>query len=205
MQLSSRSFAPYAAIPAEFAFGKADPESGIALAGNRNPHLHWWDAPTETMSFALVCVDPDAPTDKSKANTREADIPVDFPRGGFYHWALANLPANVDTIEEGVYSDGITPRGKATGLHAAGGLEGQNSYSMWFDGDADMEGVYGGYDGPCPPFNDERVHGYHFTVYALDVPKLDLPEAFTADQLEEALAGHILAQATLIGTYSTRS
>lgn len=203
MQLTSESFQPYARISANNAFGKADPETGIALAGNRNPHLAWSDAPSGTKSFAILCVDPDAPTDKSVANLKDAPIDVFFPRGNFYHWALANLPASVTQIAEGSHTDGITPGGKPTGPSASGGLQGQNSYTMWFADDDGMRGIYGGYDGPCPPFNDQRVHGYHFTVYALDVAELTLSAEFSADELEEAMAGHILGQATLIGTYST--
>jgi Raf kinase inhibitor-like YbhB/YbcL family protein len=150
-------------------------------------------------------MDPDAPTDKSQANLPDNPIPVDFPRGTFYHWTLANLPASVTEIAAGSHSSGITPRGKPAGATPSGGVQGQNSYTAWFDGDPDMAGTYCGYDGPCPPFNDERIHGYHFIVYAVDVPTLDLPEAFTADDLHAALAGHVLGHAVLIGTYSTRA
>ena len=83
-----------------------------------------------------------------------------------------------------------------------GGVQGRNSYTMWFEDDGDMSGTYCGYDGPCPPFNDERVHGYHFTVYALD-SELDLPEGFDISALRDAMKGHILGQASLVGTYST--
>lgn len=205
MQLTSQSLTPNTAIPSRFAFGKPDGSGQIALSDNHNPHLKWGDVPDGTQSFAIVCVDPDAPTDKSKANQTDSTIDVDFPRGNFYHWTLANLPASVTEIAAGSHSSGITPRGKEAGPTPSGGVQGQNSYTMWFDGDADMQGTYCGYDGPCPPFNDERVHGYHFTVYAVDVPKLDLPEAFTADDLLAALDGHTLATATLIGTYATRA
>jgi phosphatidylethanolamine-binding protein (PEBP) family uncharacterized protein len=42
-----------------------------------------------------------------------------------------------------------------------------------------MAGEYYGYDGPCPPWNDERVHTYVFTLYALDIPRLPLEGRFT--------------------------
>jgi phosphatidylethanolamine-binding protein (PEBP) family uncharacterized protein len=38
-------------------------------------------------------------------------------------------------------------------------------------GNPDMAGQYFGYDGPCPPWNDERMHHYIFTIYALDIDK----------------------------------
>ncbi len=203
MQLTSQSLTPNAPIATSFAFGKPDGNGQIALSDNKNPHLKWVDIPEGTQSFAIVCVDPDAPTDKSQANREDKAIDVDFPRGNFYHWTVANLPASVTEIAAGSHSSGITPRGKPAGATPSGGVQGQNSYTQWFDGDADMGGTYCGYDGPCPPFNDERIHGYHFIVYAVDVPMLDLPDAFTADDLDAALAGHLLGHAALIGTYST--
>lgn len=54
------------------------------------------------------------------------------------------------------------------------------------------------YRGPCPPRG--KVHRYHFKAYALDT-KLNLTEGSTKTELETAMQGHILAQATLIGTY----
>lgn len=65
-----------------------------------------------------------------------------------------------------------------------------------------MGGDYGGYDGPWPPFNDERVHHYHFTVYALDVASLGLPQKFSGPDALKTMQGHILDQVTIIGTYS---
>jgi phosphatidylethanolamine-binding protein (PEBP) family uncharacterized protein len=58
------------------------------------------------------------------------------------------------------------------------------------------------YRGPCPPWNDERVHGYHFMVYALDVPSLGLTEDYTGDQVEKMLARHVLASGEIVGTYT---
>jgi phosphatidylethanolamine-binding protein (PEBP) family uncharacterized protein len=65
-----------------------------------------------------------------------------------------------------------------------------------------MGGNYGGYDGPWPPFNDERLHHYQFTVFALDVPSLGLPELFRGPDAVAAIKGHVLDKATLIGTYA---
>ena len=53
------------------------------------------------------------------------------------------------------------------------------------------------YDGPCPPFG---THRYIFKVYALDI-ELNLEEGLTKADLEEAMAGHILAKAELTGLY----
>jgi len=55
-----------------------------------------------------------------------------------------------------------------------------------------------GYGGPAPP---DKRHTYIFKLYALD-SKLDLPEGSTKSELENAMEGHILEQATLTGTYA---
>ena len=65
-----------------------------------------------------------------------------------------------------------------------------------------MAGSYGGYDGPAPPWNDELVHEYCFTVYALDVATLGLSGEFTAADALAAMEGHILDQASWVGTYT---
>lgn len=54
------------------------------------------------------------------------------------------------------------------------------------------------YGGPCPP--PGKPHRYFFKLYALDT-KLDLPKDSGKQQLENAMKGHILAQAELIGLY----
>ena len=60
---------------------------------------------------------------------------------------------------------------------------------MWFASDENMAGNYGGYDGPCPPWNDERVHHYITTVYALDLDALGVGENFTLDEAKKAMEG----------------
>ncbi len=54
-----------------------------------------------------------------------------------------------------------------------------------------------GYGGPCPP---SGTHRYFFKFYALDA-ELNLPEGSTKHDLENAMQGHIIAQAQLMGTY----
>ena len=65
-----------------------------------------------------------------------------------------------------------------------------------------MHGNYYGYDGPAPPWNDPLMHHYVFTLYALDVPHLEVPGALTGENVRAALAGHVLAEASITGTYS---
>ena len=56
--------------------------------------------------------------------------------------------------------------------------------------------------GPCPPWNDERMHIYHFTLYALSVDSLKMAGSFNGSQLIAAMEGKILDQATWSGTYT---
>lgn len=53
------------------------------------------------------------------------------------------------------------------------------------------------YGGPCPP---DREHRYFFKLYALD-SMLDLKEGATKEQMLQAIKGHILAEAVLMGRY----
>ena len=65
-----------------------------------------------------------------------------------------------------------------------------------------MRGDYYGYDGPCPPWNDEIPHRYVFTIFALDIAAVPLDGKFTGPQVRDAMRGHILAQASLTGIYT---
>ena len=61
-----------------------------------------------------------------------------------------------------------------------------------------MGGTYFGYDGPAPPWNDERLHRYFFQIYALDVDRCPVEGEFTARDVMASIEGHILAQAWLL-------
>lgn len=197
MQVRSDSFEPRGAIPAEFAMGTPE-----GFGGNRNPHLAWDGVPAGARSFALLCVDPDAPTDPSLAGKEGVEIDVAHPRGDFVHWAMADIPPDVRSIAAGSCSDGVTARGKASPPGPDGARQGRNDYTGWFAGDAGMGGEYRGYDGPYPPPNDLRLHRYFFRVFALDVAALDLPEPFTAADVLRAMQGHVLAEAATWGSYT---
>lgn len=199
MKLHSDSFADNAAIPGRFAFAVIG--EPVSLSSNQNPHLAWRDVPAGVKSFALTVIDPDVPSVGDDVNQAGRQVAVDLPRVDFSHWLLANIPASVNSIEVGAFSDGVTARGKpADGPFDT--VQGLNDYTGWFAGDADMAGQYHGYDGPCPPWNDARMHHYVFSVYALDVERLDLPADFTAADLFAAMAPHVLAKASLTGRYT---
>lgn len=200
MRIHSDSFANGNPIPAEYAMGQPD-----GFAGNRNPHLAWDEAPAGTRSFALLCIDPDAPTVPETVGRDDLEIPVEQPRADFIHWAMIDIASDVRSIEAGSCSDGITPKGKRNPQGPAGARQGLNDYTGWFAGDAQMGGDYYGYDGPYPPFNDLRTHRYFFRLFALDVEKLEVAERFAAADVLRAMQGHVLGEALVHGTYSLRA
>ncbi len=101
----------------------------------------------------------------------------DAPAGTWVHWVLYNLPAETRSLPAGIPTDAERPDGSR---------HGRNSWRRL------------GYGGPCPP---RGTHRYYFKLYALDT-SLDLPTGATKEDLLQAMEGHILAQAILMGTYS---
>ena len=95
------------------------------------------------------------------------------PRRVWVHWLLYNLPATSTGLPEAVVT------------LPAGTKEGINDWQRT------------GYGGPCPPIGRHR---YFHKLYALDLvlPDLGTP---TKKALEQAMQGHIIAEAQLIGTY----
>ena len=205
MRLISTAFVEGGRIPSTLAFCDIDPVAHVKLSANLNPDLRWTDLPAGAKSLAIICHDPDVPSRGDDVNKEGRTIPSALPRVDFFHWTLVDLPADTGPIARGEFSRGVTPRGKAGPAAPRGARQGLNDYTGWFAGDKDMAGNYFGYDGPCPPWNDERVHHYVFTLYALDVPKLSLGAEFSGADARKAMAGHILAQATLTGVYTLGS
>jgi len=188
-------------IPETFAFGIYNEQEHMSFGPNRNPELVWEDAPEGTRSFVVLMFDPDVPSVADDVNQEGRVVPRDLPRVDFFHWILVDIPASVTRIGEGEDSDGVVPKGKAPGPGPVG-IRGVNNYTQFLAGNPDMAGTYGGYDGPCPPWNDERLHHYHFEVYALDVDTLGLSGEFDGAAVREAMQGHVLASARVTGTYT---
>ncbi len=101
----------------------------------------------------------------------------DAPAGTWVHWVIYDIPVN-----EAGLSDEIPPRRELE----SGARQGTN----------DFDNI--GYGGPCPPGGSHR---YYFTLYALD-EHLNLPPGRTKAKLLEAMEGHILDEAQLMGTYA---
>jgi Raf kinase inhibitor-like YbhB/YbcL family protein len=189
-------------VPDGHAFGVPDGQGKAAAeGGNRSPHLRWAGHPDETASFAVVVYDPDVPADPSDVNQDGKTVPVEAERFDFTHWLLVDVSPEVTELPEGAGSTEIVAGGKPAG-ETEHGITGVNSYTDFLAGDPDMGGTYGGYDGPFPPWNDERLHHYHFVVYALDVPSLGLEGEFTLDDVRRAIEGHVLDEGELVATYT---
>jgi len=202
VKLASSSFRDGGAIPAEYAFCAMDASTHATLSKNRNPHLAWIDAPPGTKSFALICHDPDVPSRGDDVNKEGRTVPKALPRVDFFHWVLVDLPASMAGVQAGEFSSSVVSRGKPGPSAPHGARHGINDYTGWFAGDKDMGGDYYGYDGPCPPWNDEIPHHYTFTVFALDVARLPLEGRFDGHAARKAIQGHVLAQAAITGRYT---
>jgi Raf kinase inhibitor-like YbhB/YbcL family protein len=202
VHLMSSSFAHDQRIPPEFAFCAPDPAQHVRLAPNRNPHLRWTGVPSTARSLVLLCIDPDVPTRADDVNQEGRTVPAELPRTDFHHWIVVDIAPTVSEIGAGSASDGVTARGKRSPNGPAGARQGINDYTGWFAGDADMNGKYFGYDGPCPPWNDARLHHYHFVLYATDLERCPVDGEFTGPQVREVIARHVLAEARLTGTYT---
>lgn len=202
MKLTSDSFKHGENIPGRFAFCIPDATQHVALSDNLNPELSWSDAPPETKSFVLLCVDKDVPTKPDDVNQNDREVPSDLPRTDFYHWVMIDIPSDINSIAAGSCSNSVIAHGKQSPNGPAGSRQGINDYTNWFNGDEAMQGQYFGYDGPCPPWNDSIIHHYHFTVYATDLDRCKLEGAFTGSDIKAAIEGHILAEASLIATYT---
>lgn len=196
LSVESTSFSDGDRVPDEYAFGVPEDGKAAAGGGNRSPHLSWSGAPEGTKSFAVLCVDPDVPADFSDANQEDRTVAEDAPRRDFVHWMLVDIPAETTELPEGAGSDGIVEGGKPTG-QTDHGVTGSNHYT-----DAMGDGTYGGYDGPFPPWNDERMHHYHFRVYALGTDSVGLSGDYTYDEFKSAIQSHVLDEGELVGTYT---
>ena len=97
---------------------------------------------------------------------------------GFTHWVLYNIPGGTTRINAGASPGGTLPSGAAEGNNGSGKP---------------------GYTGMCPP-KGTAAHHYHFRLYALDA-ELQLPAGQTGDQVEAAMADHILSQTDLVGIF----
>jgi Raf kinase inhibitor-like YbhB/YbcL family protein len=202
VKLTSAGFSDGAPIPVQYAFCAPDAKSHVTLSSNLNPQLAWIEVPMGTKSFALICHDPDVPSRGDDVNQEGRSVPKSLARVDFFHWVLVDLPPAMVGVREGEFSSSVVTRGKPGPAAPHGARHGINDYTGWFASDRDMSGDYYGYDGPCPPWNDEMPHRYVFTVFALDVARLAVDGRFDGHAARKAIAGHVLAEAAITGRYT---
>jgi len=202
MKLTSTSFKHNGPIPERCAFAIQDSEEHIALGENRNPQLSWSEIPPKARSLVLICIDPDVPTSMDDFNQEGRTIPATLTRENFIHWVMIDIPPADGSVKEGECSDGIVPGGKNDPAGPAGSRQGINDYTGFFVGDDDMGGQYFGYEGPCPPWNDELLHHYHFQLLAIDLSRVDVEGDFTAEDVLAAIDGHVIDGTEIVGLYS---
>jgi Raf kinase inhibitor-like YbhB/YbcL family protein len=180
-------------VPAATGHVKDGPDKSIGIS--------WGKGPEGTKSYAVIMVDPDVPTKFDDAGKEGKALSAEMPRQSFYHWVLYDIPAAQSQIPAGTDSQGIVKNGKSE-LKTSYGTRGVNDYAPYFASDPERKGTYAGYDGPCPPWNDERIHHYHIKVFALNTPSLGLKGPVTGHQVMDAVATHILAQGEVVGKYT---
>jgi len=100
----------------------------------------------------------------------------------FTHWVVANIPATLHGLPEGFSTKDVEESSEYAGIH-----EGVNDFKVPH------------YKGPLPPTG---THRYLFTLYALD-SRVNAGKKVTKERLEEAMEGHILAEATMEGWHGS--
>lgn len=140
-------------------------------AGEPIPRKHTCDG--EEVSPQLTITGSPEETVILALTVKDHDVPTpQAPNRTIVHWVVYDVP-----VGGAVFPEGGIP---------IGAREGMNDFGE-------------GWLGPCPP-PTSPAHRYNFTAYALDA-KVTLPDNATAMQLEQAMAGHVLARTTLIGLY----
>ena len=144
-----------------FTDGGALPDAQVQARGNRSPQVSWSGAPEGTKSFAITCYDPDAPTGS-----------------GFWHWTVANIPAEVTELPTG----GPVP---------TGAVEGRTDFGE------------PGFGGAAPP-PGHGPHRYIFTVFAVDTEALEVTPENSGAVFGFNLHFHTLAKASITAIYENR-
>jgi Raf kinase inhibitor-like YbhB/YbcL family protein len=105
----------------------------------------------------------------------------DAPTGsGWWHWVVYNIPPDIGSLAAGAGD----PK---KGLMPKGAVQGRTDYGSV------------GYGGPCPP--PGKPHHYNFRLYALKVPKLEVPEGASAALIAFNVRAQALGEAQLTGMY----
>ena len=168
-----RLVAETADVHVDLAVGDRRPAAGKAASQRhhggrrrgRQPAVEWSGFPDGTRSFAVTVYDPDAPT-----------------ASGVWHWAVANLPADVTELPADAGDGRELPGGAVTLVNDAGMRR---------------------YIGAAPP-PGHGPHRYYIAVHAVGVDKLDLAEDASPAFLGFNLFQHAIARAVIHATYEQK-
>ncbi|WP_179405455.1 YbhB/YbcL family Raf kinase inhibitor-like protein [Burkholderia guangdongensis] len=136
-------------------------DRGDCSGGNHSPQLSWHNPPPGTRGYAVTMFDPDA------------------PGHGWWHWAVASIPATVTSLPADASASGF--------LRRIGAAEARNDFGI------------DGYGGPCPP--PGKPHRYVITVYALQDVDLRVSQGRPAQMFEHEIGTRALGSAQLVVTY----
>ncbi|MFZ4540977.1 MAG: YbhB/YbcL family Raf kinase inhibitor-like protein [Rickettsiales bacterium] len=154
---------------------------------NLRPAIKWSAVPKLTKSIAVFMMDPDVPVDFSDAGKDGVIIARDAARQNFFHWAVVNVPPLTGSLPGAKPGETLK-----VGTELANDM-GKNKY-------VPSEGAYGG---PCPPWNDARLHHYHFIVLALgEEAGVNTTEDAKAAYSRLIDSPHVLAKGASVGTYT---
>lgn len=158
MRLFSQDFNDGDKMPERHVF------NGMGYQGdNLSPHLAWDEMPEGTKSFVVTCYDPDAPTGS-----------------GWWHWVVANIPADVTVLPQGAGS-GVAELPESA-------IQTRTDFGQT------------GYGGAAPPQGES--HRYIFSVHALDVETLEVDEGASGAMVGFNVHFHALASASITVKYA---
>ncbi len=102
----------------------------------------------------------------------------DAPKeNGWYHWLVLNIPLSTNSIAQGA------------------------KFKNSFETVTDFESV--GYNGACPPIG-HGIHHYNFTIYALDVDKIEIDKNTKPKEVEQKVLAHTIAKSTITALYERK-
>ena len=137
---------------------------GVAGGKDESPQLSWSGAPDGTNGYVVTVFDPDAPN-----------------AGGYWHWAVVNVPAGVHSL----------PAGAGASHLPSGAFQLKN------------DAGFPGYLGAAPP-PGHGPHRYIVAVHAVDVEELGLDAGASTGDLVRKLTSHTLGRAVITGHFERR-
>ena len=124
---------------------------------NSSPELRWENSPEETAGFAIIC---------------------ETIEGGFVHWMVFHIPAEVHHVPAGIPPQDSLPNGIRQGLNGYGKL---------------------GYSGPCPP-KDAPPQRYRIRLFALHA-LMEPPVRPNREQLLALIEPYVIQSVEIVGLY----